>query len=195
MNDITIEDIPKKLEEELRQAIRDTDQFVKLKQRHGKLLMAGRFVEATRLAKELKGIEDKALIEHLKCLAQRTVSMQKITAMMTEEDQNEFAALSNGIMFAADMIETFVSEMNQKVHKYASDVTMPINEELNAVSGKAHEMIRLLSRYDKNEYFVNNYGDTADKLYEMVYNKAVSFARKMRKHNESEMKKKSKKTA
>ena len=47
----------------------------------------------------------------------------------------------------------------------------------------------MLDYHEEDKYYMNLYGDTADKLHDMIINQSKSFVNKIKKHEESVNKK------
>ena len=62
-------------------------------------------------------------------------------------------------------------------------------DKLKALGAEAKSFLRMLDNSNPDQFYLNLFGDTVDKLYEMSFNKARSFVNKLRKHEESVSKK------
>lgn len=67
-------------------------------------------------------------------------------------------------------------------------------DKLQELANEARSHVRLIDGYENSDYYYNLYGDSADKLKDLIVNKGKSFVNKLKAYEER-TKKKIKKSA
>lgn len=190
MGKMTINDLSTERTDELLRQIRELPEFKALEKNRNRLLVERRYVEAQKLLNTMKMMEDKILSEYLNKVNEMKVEMNDLIADMSVEDQECMAAYCNAFMMTADAMESFILNANQLIKRYHPYTDFIMFDDLNKVAKMAAEKVKMLEKYKDDAYYMNNYGDAADKVYELIENKARGFFRRMKRHQDSLDKKK-----
>lgn len=183
------EDLPADVQRMILEEIHKTEKFMSLQSTHYALKAKGKFMQAQLIAQKMREIEEKVFLEFLKETTKARECMSNILAPMSEEDRGCMNAYANALMLVSDVIEVLISEMNQMVKKYRPDMRVVTFDKLNILSKEAKKNVLSIDQTFKDEYAENLFGDTADKLYGLIYNQAKSFCTKINKHAETVNKK------
>lgn len=192
MEKYNINDIPEDIADMIRMEVRSREKYQDIVKKRNQLILYRRYVEATDLSARLKDMEDKALYAWLEYAANQAVPMNDLIGSMSEEDKENMASYCNAFIMVSDILETLIMDAEQLIKRYHPGTDFVMFDDLNKTAKKGSAMVRLLDQYKDDEFYMNNYGDMTDNLYEMVTNKARSFYRKIKRHEESVNKKKKK---
>lgn len=192
MKHYSISDIPEDIAQMIRMEVRAKEKYQEVVKKRNQLLLHRRYVEAASLSAGLKDMEDKALYAWLEYAANQAVPVNDLIESMSDEDKEVMASYCNALMMTSDILETLIMDSAQLIRKYHPHTDFVMFDELNMVAKKAAAMVRMLEKYKDDEFYTNNYGDMTDNLYEMIFNKARSFYRKVKRHSDSLDKKKKK---
>ena len=181
---MTREELPKDVQNMILDEIHKTEKFMKLASTYHALKIKGQFAQAHLINQKMREIEESVFREFLRETTKAREAMSNILSPMNEEDKASMNAYANGLMLLSDVIEVFVSEMNQIVKKYRPDMRVTSFDKINYLSKEAKKNVLLIDRTLKDEYMENLFGDTADKMFGLIYNQAKSFCTKLNKHAE-----------
>lgn len=194
MGKYNISDVPENIAQMIRMEVRSREKYQIIVKNRNKLLQQRKYMEAASLTAGLKDMEDKAIYAWLEYASNQAVPMNDLIEDMSEEDKETMAAYCNAFIMVSDILETFIMDAEQLIKKYHPGTDFVMFNELNMVAKEAAAMVRMIDQYKDDDFYMNNYGDMTDNLYEMITNKARSFYRKVKRHSES-MEKKKKKSA
>lgn len=186
-NKLTINDLPCEVVDEMRRMINEDKQMVALKQKKNELIKGRRFIESMKLSQMMKDIENRVINQYLSEYEGQAERMDSLIKDMTEEDREDMNTYTNSIISLADMMETFVMEINQLLKKYHPDYRLEMFDKLTQLGKEAKGQVKFMSEAtDMNFQCV--FADNADNLTMLVLNKVRSFNKKL--HNKSKRKKK-----
>lgn len=182
--------LSEKFIEELRKKIRKSKEYSTLEKRRSELLLSFRFVEANHLTKAMREIEDKSIKTYIDNLESESKSVRELTDSMTEEDRDTMNIYGNMLVMLCDLMESTSINMNSLLKKYHPTYRVTTFDQVVELGKEARERVRMLDSYSSDTYYTNTYGTTADKLYEMVFNKVKSFISKIKSREERSKNKK-----
>lgn len=188
---LNINDIPQDVREQILRTLRETGEYKNLVKQRSRALMCGNPVKAMALGRKVTKLEQTLLEEYLKLCDWECKSIAQLRKSMSKEDEDLLNACGNAIIMLSDALETLIIESNSLLKKYHPGYRIEMFDKLNELAKEARKHVSMLDQYANDEFYTNTYGDTVDKLYEMILNKAKSFVRKMQRH---ETKSKHKKT-
>lgn len=177
--EFTIDDLPKGVQQEIRDSIRRDKQFMKVSDQWSALIKSGQYARAMEVKKLMDSIEEKTLNLYIKeYIRENTEPMINLLKHMTIEDVEEWNVNVNAIILLCDMVETLVSECNQTLHKYHPDYNLEMFDRINELGEEVHNQVKFMSACTSMMY-QTNFGDAADNIFEMVMNKSRAFSRRM----------------
>lgn len=176
--ELTVDDLPADVVEKMRKMINEDPRMVELRRKHAFLLRGHCYMEAQKLKQMIDGIETKVINEYLAEYKGQAESMENLMRDMTEEDRDEINVLTNCVIFLCDMVETFTMDCNEILKKYHPDYRIEMFDRITECGKAAREQVEFMSRNTGMGYQTAFAGD-ADKITELVRNKARSFVRKL----------------
>ena len=176
--------ITKELRGEIMKRVRTSRAYMQLSAAYQEYRMKGHWNQARLVCQKMKKIEDDVLKEVVKNYKYEKREMTDIIAPMSSEDKERMNAYANGLIMMSDVIEVFISEINQTIKKYNPDMRLTSFNELRRLADEAKKQVVFFDDTYKDEYVSNLFGITADKLNEMIFNKAKSFCNKVKAHAE-----------
>lgn len=166
---------PSEIPEAMMSQIRDTfdrnPQIVALRAKADRLKRQGLFAEAVTVLQQIDALYDNAVASVLRDAEQENerASMQALS--LPEDKRTRMVELTTTMMMAVDIMETCIAEMDDVVKSVDKDVAFIGCREIRELA----KVIRSkLEMFDKDAPFVKNpkWGDEADKMFQMTYNKA-----------------------
>lgn len=177
------------IRETFRKRIRNSAEYKKLEEKKCKLYMSFRFAEAASVVKMMKDVEDKAVESMVKEYEGEFRKVSELVRAMNDDDRERMNIYGNMLVMICDILETTNIEMNQLLKKYHPTYNIETFNKVTALGKEAHERVKMLVAYQYDSWYTNTYGNTADSLYEMTYNKVKSFIGKIKKREETAKKK------
>lgn len=177
--ELTINDLPADVVERMRGIINADSRMVELRRKHAFLLREHCYMEAVGLKQKIEGIERKVINDYLAEYKGQAESMDNLMREMSDEDRDEISVLTNCVIFLCDMVETFTMDCDAILKKYHPDYRIEMFDKIAECGKAAKEQVEFMSRNTGLAYQTAFAGD-ADKITEMVRNKARSFVRKLK---------------
>lgn len=182
-------DIPKEVVEEMMKQVHEHEIYKKLMKKKNSCIRTGLYAKAMQISQQMKDIENECLKTYIDMWEGETKKVTDLVTDMTDEDKDYMSAVGNALVMVSDVLETLSIEANQKLKQYHPTFRIEMFDKLLELAKEAQKHVRMLDDYKSDEFYTNLYGDTTDKLTEMVINKAKSFVAKVKKHEESVNKK------
>ena len=151
---------------------------------HNQYLKKGNYVYAAVEAKRMKQIEMEVFAEIVKDKRFIWKTVQDKIAQMTSEDVTFLNITSNALRMLSDVFETFILDTNIIMKKYGLNDIREYDK-LKIALKEAKECVRTFDTLTKDEKVITMFGDCADDLYKLVFNKASSYVGKVRKYEEN----------
>ena len=191
---LTIEDLPKEIVDGMMDKIYKHPKYIELSRKKTMYLKNGNYFLAMETAKAMEKIVKECLAEYIRHYEGECKKVNELTDSMTDEDRDTMAALGNSIVMMADCLETICMDCNELLKKYHPNFRIEMFDKLEELAKEARCHVRLIDGYENSDYYYNLYGDSADKLKDLIVNKGKSFVNKLKAYEER-TKKKIKKSA
>lgn len=187
--ELTVDDLPADVVEKMREMINGDSRMEELRRKRAFLLREHCYMEAQKLKQMIDGIEIKVINGFLAEYKGQAESMENLMRDMTEEDRDEINVLTNCVIFLCDMVETFTMDCDAVLRKYHPDYRIEMFDRIAECGKAAREQVEFMSRNTGMAY-QTVFADDADKITELVRNKARSLVRKLKrtelkKHNDA----------
>jgi hypothetical protein len=190
MKEININSLPKDVAEEIKKKLVHEPKYMELARKRAEFARNGNYVLAMQTFDAMKKVEQIVTQEYAKRYMYEVVRVQDLISSMEEEDRDLMNAYGAMLSIVADMFDTLIMDANQLLNKYHADYRIEMFDKLAKLGKEAKKQVQLLDNAKtEDKYYINLYGDTCDKTYEMTLNKSKSFINKMKKHEESVNKK------
>lgn len=186
---LTIEELPKEIVDGMMSKIHKHPRYIGLSQKKAMYLKNGNYFLAMETAKAMEKIVKECLAEYIKHYEGECKKVNELTDSMTDEDRDTMAALGNSIIMMADCLETICMDCNELLHKYHPNFRIEMFDKLVELANEARSHVRLIDGYENSDYYYNLYGDSADKLKDLIVNKGKSFVNKLKAYEERTNKK------
>lgn len=186
---ITLKDLPQDVVNEFKKELLKNEKYRELSNLRQAYIRTGNYMKAMQLFETMNKIEDIFAEQYASMYTREVRKIDELIASMSEEDQTVMHTYGNMLTMLADMLDTAVMDANQLLDKYHPDYHIEMFDKLKALGAEAKSFLRMLDNSNPDQFYLNLFGDTVDKLYEMSFNKARSFVTKLRKHEESVSKK------
>ena len=186
---LTIEELPKEIVDGMMSKIHKHPKYIGLAQKKAMYLKNGNYFLAMETAKAMEKIVKECLAEYIKHYEGECKKVNELTDSMTDEDRDTMAALGNSIVMMADCLETICMDCNGLLNKYHPNFRIEMFDKLQELANEARSHVRLIDGYENSDYYYNLYGDSADKLKDLIVNKGKSFVNKLKAYEERSKKK------
>lgn len=191
---LTIEELPKEIVDGMMKKINKHPKYLDLAQKKAMYLKNGNYFLAMETSKAMEKIVKECMANYIKHYEGECKKVNELTDSMNDEDRDTMAALGNSIVMMADCLETICMDCNELLHKYHPNFRIEMFDKLVELANEARSHVRLIDGYENSDYYYNLYGDSADKLKDLIVNKGRSFVNKLKAYEER-TKKKIKKSA
>lgn len=191
---LDINEIPQDVREKILSVLRSTEDYRNLVKKQSRELMIGNPIKAMELGHKIAKREQATLEKYLEQCEWEIKSFEKLQEDMPRKDAHLLNVYSIALIMLSDLIETFIIEANQILKKTHPIFTLEMFDKLNELGKEARRHVSMLDSYAKDKFYTNTYGDTVDKLFEMIRNKSKSFLGNLEKHAEKEKLKEMKQT-
>lgn len=189
MKSLRVEDLPKEIVDGMMKKINEHPTYVGLVKKKAMYLKNGNYVLAMQTAQAMERIKQECLANYIKYYEGEVKNMRELTESMSEEDKTTMSALGGSIVMLADCLETICMDTNQLLKKYHPNFRIEMFDKLQELADEASAYVRLLDGYENSDYYYNLYGDSVDKLTQMILNKGKSFVTKLKAYEERANKK------
>ncbi len=176
---LTINDLPADVVEQMKKGIREEPQMQVLLQKKSQALKDYNYVEVSRLAKLIKEVETRVINNYLANYKGQSERMDTLMADMSDEDRENMNIYTNAIIFLCDMIEILSSDSDQILKKYHPDYNIEMFNKIIQVGEEAKNHIKFMSENTDMIYQVS-FANGADDISELLMNKVKAFIRKLR---------------
>lgn len=158
-------------------------EYRKMADAYQKHRLNGNVVQAMRIAKKMKDYE----IEVFEGVARKYLSKERITTemilSMSDEDRKNMNILANSLLLMADVLDSLVVDANSILKKYTGQKSTDF-EKLNNLAKETKSLVNYFDNHLNNEHAQFLFGECADNLYKLTFNKAKSFISKLKKYAE-----------
>lgn len=180
---LTINDLPADVVEQMKKGIREEPQMQVLLQKKSQALKDYNYVEVSCLAKLIKEVETRVINNYLANYKGQSERMDTLMADMSDEDRENMNIYTNAIIFLCDMIEILSSDSDQILKKYHPDYNIEMFNKIIQVGEEAKRHIKFMSENTDMIYQVT-FANGADDISELLMNKVKAFIRKLRSKTE-----------
>lgn len=188
MKSLTFEDLPKEIVDGMMSKIYKHPKYIELSRKKAMYLKNGNYFLAMEASKAMEKIVKECLANYIKHYEGECKKVNELTDSMTDEDRDMMAALGNSIVMMADCLETICMDCNELLHKYHPNFRIEMFDKLQELANEARSHVRLIDG-SNSDYYYNLYGDSADKLKDLIVNKGKSFVNKLKAYEERTQKK------
>ena len=175
--------------DEIKQKIRANKDYQKYVAKRAEHLRRGEMAQAMRVTKMMDEVERKATFYYIEEYNRHKARVNDLLKSMPVEDQDLMCVYGDALVFLADVLESMVIEVNQILERTHPEFRIEMFDKLAELGKEAKKHVRMLDYHEEDTYYMNLYGDTADKLNAMIVNQSKSFVNKIKKHEESVNKK------
>lgn len=182
--------LPKEVVEEIKKEIRNHPQYRGLHEKKRIFINTQNYVMAMQTQNMIDRFEKQTLEQCAKTYMDRVKNVGEMVRGMNKEDMDMMCAYGYSIVLLSDSLDTILMETDQLMAKYYPGYKIHAFDKLKQLGKEAKNCMSLVDGLGGNDpYYMNLYGTSADKLTEMIVNKAKSFLTKVNKHEESVNKK------
>lgn len=167
--------------EEIYKDIRTNPKYVKHAQLQQKYKAQGKLLQAALEGKILKEMEIAVFEMTAREYIKSHLKMIDLDNQMTEDDRKKVKILSSSLYMLSDVVTSMILEINSTLSKYTKHKLHEFDNLQNALK----ESKVCISRFDNrmnDEKISSLFGDCADNLYELIYNKSSSYQNKLEKY-------------
>ena len=143
---------------------------------------AGKMMQAMMMQNELDHLIEKAVRKSEERLAKEVVDLDMIANNMAKEDARNLDESIHAVLILCDMMEYFISEIDQCIGHVKEGFYMGIFDKLRELS-KESEKMRMFIEKRSSQKLPYVMADEMDKTIELVRNKARSLIRKTEQAN------------
>lgn len=176
--ELKIEDLPESVMKEINDLLNSDKDLIAMKVKKAELIRKRRIVQAIELSKKIESIEKEIVSKWLLSCEKEVVQMDTLLLNMPDEDKHRMNVYITGIIMMCDLVETFQMDADSLLKKYYPDCSIVMFDKFKDVANEAREQVRFMGRVTELRY-QEKFGDNADNLNKLVYNKVDSFVKKM----------------
>ena len=169
--------------EEIYKEIRMNPNYQKHAKLHHEYMKSSQFVKAAIEAKTMKDIEVMVFTELAKQRVNTIRVVKEKISLMSEEDRNFLNITSNALRMLSDLVEVFIMDANSILAKYDLNGIKEYDK-LKVALAESKACVKTFDTLTNDDKITSLFGDCADNLYKMVFNKASSFVNKVKKYEE-----------
>jgi hypothetical protein len=178
--------LPKEVIDELKKEIRKHRQYQVLQERKNMFVVNQNYALAMQTQEMIDRFEKKHLDECVRIYLDSVKNVGEMVKGMNKDDMDMMCAYGYSVVMLADSLDTILIEIEQLMKKYYPDYKIHAFDKLKELGKESKNCLSLVEGLGGNDpYYMNLYGDSADKLTEMIVNKAKSFLNKVNRHEES----------
>lgn len=182
--------LPKEVIEEFKKEIRNHPRFKRLHEKKKVFINTQNYVMAMQMQDMIDRFEKQIFEQCVKTYMDRVKNVGEMVRGMNKEDMDMMCAYGYSIVLLSDSLDTILMETDQLMAKYYPGYKIHAFDKLKQLGKEAKNCMSLVDGLGGNDpYYMNLYGTSADKLTEMIVNKAKSFLTKVNRHEESVNKK------
>ena len=178
--------LPKEVIDELKKEIRKHRQYQILQERKRMFVVNQNYALAMQTQEMIDRFEKKNLDDCVKIYLNNVKNVGQMVKGMNKDDMDMMCAYGYSVVMLADSLDTILMEVDQLMKKYYPGYKIHAFDKLKQLGKESKNCLSLVEGLGGNDpYYMNLYGDSADKLTEMIVNKAKSFLNKVNRHEES----------
>lgn len=140
-------------------------------EKHKKFKLSGNIAQALIYAKKMKDYE----VGVFEGIARRYINVNRITcdwlSAMSESDRKFLSILSYAVYMLSDVLDGYIMDLNQLMKKH-TDHRVYGFDKLNQAVKEAKKVVAHFDVTINDEKATSLFGDFADDLYKLVFNKA-----------------------
>lgn len=188
-NQMTMENILSNVDiEEVYKDIYAQPEYRRLAEKHKKFKISGNIAQALIYAKKMKDYE----VGVFEGVARRYIDANRITcdwvSAMPDNDRKYLSILSYAVYMLADVLDNYILDLNGLMKKH-TDHRVYGFDKLNQAVKEARKVVTHFDGTINDEKATSLFGDFADDLYKLIFNKSSSYYNKLKKHAENSNKK------
>lgn len=170
--------------EEIYKDIYAQPEYRRLAEKHKKFKISGNIAQALIYAKKMKDYE----IGVFEGIARRYIDANRITcdwlSAMPENDRKFLSILSYAVYMLSDVLDSYIMDLNQLMKKHTDHKVYGFDK-LNQAVKEARKVVTHFDVTINDEKAASLFGDFADDLYKLIFNKSSSYYNKLKKYEES----------
>lgn len=174
--------------DEIYKDIYASKEYRKMADKYQQLMKTGKLAQAVIYAKKMKDYE----IGVFEGIARRYIDSHRITcdwvSAMPENDRKNLSILSYAVYMLSDVLDNYIMDLNRLMKKH-TDHRVYGFDKLNQAVKEARKVVVHFDGTIGDEKATSLFGDVADNLYKMAFNKASSYYNKLKKNAENVNKK------
>lgn len=169
--------------EEIYKDIYAQPEYRRLAEKHKKFKISGNIAQALIYAKKMKDYE----VGVFEGIARRYINANRITcdwlSAMPESDRKFLSILSYAVYMLSDVLDSYIMDLNQLMKKH-TDHRVYGFDKLNQAVKEAKKVVAHFDVTINDEKAASLFGDFADDLYKLIFNKSSSYYNKLKNHAE-----------
>ena len=170
--------------EEIYKDIYAQPEYRRLAEKHKKFKISGNIAQALIYAKKMKDYE----IGVFEGIARRYIDANRITcdwlSAMPENDRKFLSILSYAVYMLSDVLDSYIMDLNQLMKKHTDHKVYGFDK-LNQAVKEARKVVTHFDGTITDEKATSLFGDFADDLYKLIFNKSSSYYNNLKKYEES----------
>lgn len=170
--------------EEIYKDIYAQPEYRRLAEKHKKFKISGNIAQALIYAKKMKDYE----IGVFEGIARRYIDANRITcdwlSAMPDNDRKFLSTLSYAVYMLSDVLDCYIMDLNQLMKKHTDHKVYGFDK-LNQAIKEARKVVTHFDGTINDEKATSLFGDFADDLYKLIFNKSSSYYNKLKKYEES----------
>ena len=170
--------------EEIYKDIYAQPEYRRLAEKHKKFKISGNIAQALIYAKKMKDYE----IGVFEGIARRYIDANRITcdwlSAMPENDRKFLSILSYAVYMLSDVLDSYIMDLNQLMKKHTDHKVYGFDK-LNQAVKEARKVVTHFDGTINDEKATSLFGDFADDLYKLIFNKSSSYYNNLKKYEES----------
>lgn len=174
--------------EEIYKDIYAQPEYRKMAEKHKKFKISGNIAQALIYAKKMKDYE----VGVFEGIARRYINANRITcdwlSAMPDSDRKFLSILSYAVYMLSDVLDSYIMDLNQLMKKH-TDHRVYGFDKLNQAVKEAKKVVAHFDVTINDEKAASLFGDFADDLYKLIFNKSSSYYNKLKNHAEKANKK------
>lgn len=169
--------------EEIYKDIYAQPEYRKMAEKHKKFKISGNIAQALIYAKKMKDYE----VGVFEGIARRYINANRITcdwlSAMPENDRKFLSILSYAVYMLSDVLDSYIMDLNQLMKKH-TDHRVYGFDKLNQAVKEAKKVVAHFDVTINDDKAASMFGDFADDLYKLIFNKSSSYYNKLKNHAE-----------
>lgn len=170
--------------EEIYKDIYSQPEYRKMAEKHKRFKISGNIAQALIYAKKMKDYE----VGVFEGIARRYINANRITcdwlSAMPESDRKFLSILSYAVYMLSDVLDSYIMDLNQLMKKH-TDHRVYGFDKLNQAVKEAKKVVAHFDVTINDEKAASLFGDFADDLYKLIFNKSSSYYNKLKNYAEN----------